>query len=69
MDPFTVLGIAIALMRNLPGTASAQAAQVLAEAQEVLSSIPDDYTALIERVEALEGLGFYLDADGYVCQN
>lgn len=69
MDPFTALGVAIALMRNLPGTASAQAAQVLKEAQEVLSSIPDDYTALIERVEALEDLGFYLDEQGFVCQN
>ena len=68
MDEMT-LALAIAIMRNLPGTASAQAAAVLAEAEEVLESIPEDYTALIGRVEALEGLGFYLDADGYVCQN
>ena len=68
MDEMT-LALAIALMRNLPGTASAQAAQVLEEAQEVLESIPADYSALVGRVEALEGLGFYLDADGYVCQN
>ena len=68
MDPIT-LGIAIALMRSLPGTASARAAAVLEEAETVAASIPDSYTALVARVATLEGLGFYLDADGYVCQN
>lgn len=68
MDPIT-LGIAIAIMRALPGTASAEAAAVLAQAQEVLASIPEDFTTLTAKVTALESLGFYLDADGYVCQN
>lgn len=67
MDPIT-LGIAIAMMRSLPGTASAQAAEVLSQAREVAFSIPAEYTALVERVTILEGLGFYMDADGYVCQ-
>lgn len=75
MDPIT-LGIAIAIMRALPGTATAQAAEVLAQAQAaivqaqaVAASIPSDYTELSGRVETLESLGFFLDADGYVCQN
>ena len=75
MDELT-LAIAIAIMRNLPGTAAAEAidaaeqAQAAAEqAQAVLDSIPDDYTALVGRVDSLESLGFYLDADGYICQN
>lgn len=68
MDPIT-LGIAIALMRSLPGTASAQAAAVLEQAETVADSIPSSYTALVDRVAVLEGLGFYVDEDGYICQN
>ncbi len=75
MDPIT-LGIAIAIMRALPGTATAEAAAVLAQAQAaivqaqaVADSIPSDYTELSGRVGALESLGFSLDSDGYVCQN
>ena len=68
MDELT-LAIAIAIMRNLPGTAAAEAIDAAEQAQAVLDSIPDDYTALVGRVDALESLGFYLDADGYICQN
>ena len=60
----TTLAVAIAIMRKLPGTASAQAAQVLSQAQTVLASIPADYTALST---AFDALGLYVDEDGYVC--
>ena len=51
-----------------------EAAQAAARAEEVKNSLPDDYLTLITRLKsgAIEDaelhLGFYLDADGDLCQ-
>ena len=49
-----VLGAAIAVMKNIPGSAAQRAEAAAAEAEAVAESIPEDYTALSNDVSDLK---------------
>lgn len=50
----TTLGAALALAKSIPRTAVSEAAAVLAEAETVAASIPQDYSELSDDVDELK---------------